>query len=263
MSYSYFYRHPLPALIKQIRRIKRNNVPKYYAVAVGRRVGIYRSWPSCKVQIDGISNAKYRRFVDHNEALQYLVETPKEPPMIVQPNVLNITSRAKRAIVYTDGSCWRNGMKDACAGIGVYWPGQPEVNVSAKLAGRQTCVRAELYAAIYALRQASELGIEHLTIYTDSHFVIQCATRWLEKWKQNGWKTYSGGTVKNQDDMWLLDEAIGNVKRVVWKAVPAHTGIPGNEEADRLANAAIANHLASIKAEQDAESSLNSQPSSV
>lgn len=246
MSFNHFYRHPLPALIRQIRKIKRNNTPKFYAVAVGRRVGIYRSWPSCKVQIDGIANAKYCKFSDHNDALQYIVDTPKEN-LIISQKIKPTISHVKRSIVYTDGSCWRNGMDGACAGIGVFWPKFPEKNFSQKLDGKQTSVRAEIYAVITALQQAYEMNIEHLTIYTDSHFIIQTATQWLKKWKDNGWKTYDGSPVKNKDDMLELDMAISRIPNIVWKAVSSHSGVHGNEQADKLANTAIADYLSSLQ----------------
>ena len=87
------------------------------------------------------------------------------------------------------------------------------------------------------------MNINHLTIYTDSHFVIQTATHWLMNWCNNGWKTSSGKDVKNKQDLVELDGAIKGLKKVIWKHVPAHSGSKGNEEADRLANLAIANLL--------------------
>ncbi|XP_046919317.2 ribonuclease H1 [Dermatophagoides farinae] len=260
MSYGYFYHHALPSIIRQIRKIKKFHEPKFYAVAVGRRVGIYRSWPSCKVQIDNISNAKYRRFDTHNEAIAYLEKTPIETPLPLQDHEL-LTKTTKfdhhhhhdddniemtsldsdsSSIVYIDGSCWRNGAPDACAGIGIYWPGSPEQNQSLTIDGRQTSIRAEIWAAIYALRQAKQLGLNEIIIYSDSHFVIQTATVWLYKWKRNCWMTSSGSEVKNRYDMMALDESIRQMKKVIWRSVPGHSGVPGNEEADRLANAAIA-----------------------
>lgn len=239
MSFASFYKGGLPSLIRQVKKIKRGNVPKFYAVAVGRRTGIYRSWPSCKVQVDGIANAKYRRFDDHLEAMKYIEKTSQEIPLAVQNYSLKGVG-AKHDVVYTDGSCWRNGMEDARAGIGVFWPNGTDKNISKMLPGKATSIRAELLAVTTALKMAKKRNVNCLTIYTDSHFVIQTATVWLRKWKENGWKTSSGETVKNKEDMVNLDRAIGMLDRVIWRNVSAHTGIKGNEEADSLANNAIA-----------------------
>nr|XP_027200657.1 ribonuclease H1-like [Dermatophagoides pteronyssinus] len=259
MSYGYFYNHGLPSIIRQIRRIKRFREPKFYAVAVGRRIGIYRSWPSCKVQIENISNAKFRRFDTHHEAISYLEQTPNELPLPLQDQMKQIDSINSNdndlvddsSIVYIDGACWRNGLPDACAGIGIYWPGAPERNQSLIIDGRQTSIRAEIWAAIFAIRQAKQIGLDKITIYTDSHFVIQTATVWLYKWKRNCWLTSSGVEVKNRYDMMALDESIRQMKKIIWRPVRGHSGIPGNEEADRLANAAIANY------EQQQSKSIN------
>ncbi|OTF72199.1 ribonuclease H1-like protein, partial [Euroglyphus maynei] len=219
------------------------------------RIGIYRSWPSCKVQIQNISNAKFQRFDTHYEAMAYLEQTPTETPLPLQDQSLleerfeqtecidveKTSLDSDSSIVYIDGACWRNGSPDACAGVGIYWPGAPERNQSLTIDGRQTSIRAEIWAAIFALRQAKQLGLDKITIYTDSNFVIQTATVWLHNWKRNCWMTSSGVEVKNRYDMMALDESIRKMKKVIWYSVAAHSGIPGNEEADRLANAAIAN----------------------
>lgn len=254
MSYSNFYHHRLNQLLRQVRKLKQSSsVPHYYAVAVGRRVGIFRSWPSCKVQIDNIVNAKYCRFTNQYDALKYLETTPKEPPLYLQNKadvtkltpVPNEEDEKDTTVVYTDGSCWRNGLSDACAAIGVYWPNSPERNVGSLLeTGRQTSIRAELQAVIKALEQAAEANIRHLTIYTDSHFVIQTATVWIAKWKRNGWCCSNGSPVKNRQDMIELDQAMSKLDVIVWRPVSSHSGVKGNDEADRLANKAIANKMA-------------------
>ena len=36
---------------------------KYYAVRIGRKSGIYRSWDECKRQVDGFPYAKFKSFL--------------------------------------------------------------------------------------------------------------------------------------------------------------------------------------------------------
>ena len=83
---------------------------------------------------------------------------------------------------------------------------------------------------------ARDQNLEQLTIYSDSNYVIQGVTEWIFKWKENGWKTAGGEDVKNKD-LWMelagLTQEIRT--KIEWKHVAAHSGISGNEEADKLA----------------------------
>ncbi|KAI2811334.1 Ribonuclease H1 [Blomia tropicalis] len=242
MSYYNFYQRRLPLILDQIKKLKKTtNGPKYYAVAVGRRTGIFQSWLSVKQQIDGIANAKYRRFYIEKDALKYIEENRKEKIILAQNhNALMDTTKAE--ICFTDGGCWMNGTPEASAGIGVHWPNHPEKDISLPLEGKQTNIRAEIWAAIVAIRQAHQLGIKNLIIYTDSYFVIKTSVQWLPKWKQNGWRSLTGGELKNRDDLMMLDQTLSLMKKIQWRHVVAHSGVVGNEIADRLANKAIKKH---------------------
>ena len=96
--------------------------------------------------------------------------------------------------------------------------------------------RMELTAAISAL--------EHLkrpcsvTLCTDSRYLQQGIREWLAQWRQKGWRTASGQPVKNLD-LWQRLETAAHRHQVSWHWVAGHSGDPGNEEADRLARAAI------------------------
>lgn len=54
-------------------------------------------------------------------------------------------------------------------------------------------------------------GFEKLRINTDSAFLIQCMTSYMNKWKNNGWKLTTGGDVKNRVELEKLDKAQKNV----------------------------------------------------
>ena len=139
--------------------------------------------------------------------------------------------------VYIDGSCIRNGATSAQAGYGLYWGEQHPWYCSYSIQdGTATNNKAELTAAIKALQIARDQNLEQLTIYSDSNYVIQGVTEWIFKWKENGWKTAGGEDVKNKD-LWMelarLTQEI--TTKIEWKHVAAHSGISGNEEADKLA----------------------------
>ena len=93
--------------------------------------------------------------------------------------------------------------------------------------------RMELTAAIEALQALRESCQVELT--TDSTYVKDGITRWLQKWKINGWKTAAKKPVKNQD-LWEQLETQTDRHVVQWLWVKGHSGHPGNERADALAN---------------------------
>ncbi|GAB6020761.1 Ribonuclease H1 [Chamberlinius hualienensis] len=139
--------------------------------------------------------------------------------------------------VYTDGACSSNGKINSQGGIGVYWGPNNPMNVSEPLFGRQTNNRAEIMAAVRALRQAKSAGYKNVVLHTDSQFLINGITKWIRKWKANGWKLSSGGSVINKEDFEALDDAQKGLI-VRYKYVKGHSGDPGNEAADRLATQA-------------------------
>ena len=96
--------------------------------------------------------------------------------------------------------------------------------------------RMELTAAIEALNALN--GPRKVLLHTDSKYVMDGIMSWMDGWKRRGWKTADKKPVKNQD-LWLaLEEAAGR-HEINWNWVKGHAGVPGNEEADALANRGI------------------------
>ena len=96
--------------------------------------------------------------------------------------------------------------------------------------------RMELMAAIKGLEALSRPCSVELT--TDSEYLRKGVLEWMAGWKKRGWKTASKQPVKNQD-LWIrLDEAIAN-HDISWHWVKGHSGHPGNEKADSLANKGV------------------------
>jgi ribonuclease HI len=96
--------------------------------------------------------------------------------------------------------------------------------------------KMELTAAIEALNALK--GPSKVTLYTDSKYVMDGINEWLANWKKRGWKTAAKKPVKNKELWMALDEATER-HDIQWKWVRGHTGNPGNEEADALANRGI------------------------
>ena len=96
--------------------------------------------------------------------------------------------------------------------------------------------RMELTAAIKALEALKKRS--HVTLYTDSRYVMDGLQQWLPRWKANGWKTADKRPVKNADLWRALDEAAQR-HDIVWRWVEGHSGHAENERADLLARSAI------------------------
>ena len=100
--------------------------------------------------------------------------------------------------------------------------------------------RMELSAVINGLKKAGQiLGEKEMPVqvYTDSSYVINGITKWIQSWKRNGWLTKTKDDVQNKD-LWMeLDEALNTVGsgNVSWKYVGGHVGIAGNERCDVIA----------------------------
>jgi len=143
-----------------------------------------------------------------------------------------------RVVIYTDGACRGNpgpGGWGAWLQYGKHerelCGGEPET----------TNNRMELKAVIEALRSLNrDVPVD---VYTDSQYVRQGMTEWLLAWKQRGWKTAARKPVKNVDLWQELDELAGQYA-VTWHWVKGHSGDPGNERADELANRGIDDMLA-------------------
>ena len=98
----------------------------------------------------------------------------------------------------------------------------------------------ELTAVIKALELLKNPS--SLEITTDSTYVKDGITKWIHNWKEKGWRTSNRKPVKNQD-LWKQLDELSSKHHVEWKWVKGHSGHPGNEKADELANKAIDKNL--------------------
>jgi ribonuclease HI len=96
--------------------------------------------------------------------------------------------------------------------------------------------RMEMMAAIRALESISKNS--SVIITTDSNYLKDGITQWLEGWKRKGWKTASKKPVKNKD-LWLLLDELSQFHDITWSWVKGHSGHRENELADLLANKGI------------------------
>jgi ribonuclease HI len=91
--------------------------------------------------------------------------------------------------------------------------------------------RMELTAAIEALRALKRPCA--VTLHTDSEYLKNGITRWMDGWSKNGWRTSKKKPVKNQD-LWQALHAETKRHSIDWQWVKGHAGNPYNERVDRL-----------------------------
>lgn len=139
-------------------------------------------------------------------------------------------------IIYTDGACLGNPGPGGWGAILYYSQNQSVVEI-AGFEDHTTNNRMELKAAIEALRQI-ESGTSKVTIYIDSSYVVNGITQWVRSWQTKNWQTASGQAVANKE-LWQELVAVlaskEKIAKIEWLQILGHSGIPGNERADQLA----------------------------
>lgn len=140
---------------------------------------------------------------------------------------------ANPIIIYTDGACSGN---PGPGGWGVLMRSGTHKK---ELCGGEldtTNNRMEMMAVIEALTALKKRS--DVKIYTDSKYVLQGITEWMDGWKAKNWKTASKKPVKNKD-LWQRIDTLVQAHNVEMIWVKGHAGDPGNERADELARQGI------------------------
>lgn len=141
----------------------------------------------------------------------------------------------KKVSLFTDGSCLKNPGPGGFAAILRYGNAQKEISLGYTLT---TNNRMELMAVIKGLNALKEPC--EVTITTDSQYVKNGMTKWLEGWKKNGWRTSNKTPVKNKD-LWQLLDTECQRHKLHWEWVKGHDGHPENERCDQLARSCASN----------------------
>lgn len=191
---------------------------KYYAVQAGRVPGIYTTWNDCQKQVVGYKGAKFKSFPTLDAAEAYLGGT--------DDNLSKKEVVASGWAIYVDGSFLngRYGWGFAAYRDGVLIHtanGSDDKEEAAALHN----VAGELKATIEAVRWAREEGFSPITIYHDY--------AGISEWALGNWKTNRDLTRR------YADYISRHLSWVNFCKVTGHTGVIGNELADKLAKDAL------------------------
>ena len=195
----------------------------FYAVRKGHNPGIYTDWNTCSEQVTGFKNAEFKKFKTQEEAEAFMNNGSS---VTSDPGISLVTPYA-----FVDGSF---NPKTHIFGYGGFLvidenserivlngsDDKPEYISMRNVAG-------EIYGSVAAIKKAIELGLKEITIYYDY--------MGIEMWANGSWKANQPGTINYQN---FIKEAEKKIS-IRFTKVTAHTGIPGNEDADRLAKQAV------------------------
>ena len=215
---------------------------KYYAVAAGRQIGIFRDWPTTEAQVKGFAGARYKGFASYEEARAWLAA----PPPVRRPKSSGVgekvaavpvvqelpVAKGDEIVVFTDGGCLNNPGPGGYGIVICTGDGEQELSGGYRLT---TNNRMEMTAAIVALRATAGLG-RPVRLYSDSTYLVNGIMKgWARKWRQNGWRKADRSPAVNSD-LWaeLLDLLEGRPVSLHW--LKGHAGYQYNERCDRLAN---------------------------
>ena len=132
----------------------------------------------------------------------------------------------------TDGACSGNPGNGGWGGLILFDDGS-ELEIGG-FEKNTTNNRMELTAAIKTLEKLKHFKIKkNFKLRTDSKYLIDGYSNWINNWKKNGWKTSTGKPVQNLD-LWQKIDSL-RINEVSMEFVKGHSGDKYNEKVDLIA----------------------------
>ena len=202
---------------------------KFYAVKNGKTPGIFETWDECKKSVDGYSGAVFKSFKTKDEALAFLgIESSSNSEIPIDVDG-SITSDSSCATAYVDGS-YNIATKEFGYGVVMFHNGE-ELHMSKSFSDAEMAsmrnVAGEILGSMAAVKKAIELGLKDISIFYDY--------AGIKAWAVGEWKRNKKGTIEYYNYITSVSDSI-NIRFV---KVRGHSGVEGNEEADRLAKRAV------------------------
>lgn len=202
---------------------------KYYAVKKGKVPGIYLNWNDCKAMVDGYPGAVYKSFKTIEEAEKFITGEKIISGMKASGKNTSESGETCSTYAFVDGSF---NKVTHTYGYGGFLVTDNEKYVlqgaddDAEMATMRN-VAGEIKGAEAAIKKAIELGIKELVIYYDY--------MGIEMWATGVWKRNKAGTIAYHEYIMSVKNKI----KLTFVKVKGHSGVEGNEEADKLAKQAV------------------------
>jgi len=198
---------------------------KYYAVRKGRSPGIYETWSECSQQVIRFPGAEYKSFDTKDEAEAFINEE--------QLDLNTIDLNGIDVYAFVDGSYNSKTNIYGCGGFLIDKSSGEEKRYVIQGSGASEDMVAmrniagELMGSRMAIKKAIELGLKDITIFYDY--------MGIEMWAKGLWKRNRTGT----EEYYQYCQSVKDEITLHFVKVKGHTGIPGNEEADKLAKESV------------------------
>lgn len=207
---------------------------KFYAVANGRKPGIYSSWPEAEAQVKGYGGAKYKGFVSREAAEAWMGDPQwgKTTKPLKKKEIHKQQPPSGASIeIYTDGGAINN---PGPGGYGVVLLVDGEMRELSQGYKNTTNNRMELMACIKGI-EALPSRSEKVVLFSDSQYVVNGISKgWARGWRKRNWLKSDGNPALNADLWGRLLDLIEGID-IVFHWVRGHAGHPLNERCDQLA----------------------------